>query len=102
MRLRLFGAALLAAALAPSLARAQMPANALAIDARLGAGVTVGGFGTVVVVPSLTVGGRLADRLEIGVGFGLFRIATPGGGGMGTIDQTNFTIAPSIAVDILK
>jgi hypothetical protein len=103
MRLRL--ALALAAALlgAPSLARAQMPANGLAVEARFGAGLVVGGTSAVIAVPSLTVGGRLVDRLQLGLGFGLFRVASPGGGpnGNGT-NQTTFTFAPTVAVDLLK
>ncbi|HWE27204.1 MAG TPA: hypothetical protein VHB97_04340 [Polyangia bacterium] len=59
--------------LAPSLARAQMPANGLAVDARLGAGLIVGGTSAVVAQPSLTVGGRLVDRVQLGLGVGLYR-----------------------------
>ncbi|MGZ3405629.1 MAG: hypothetical protein ACXVAN_04235, partial [Polyangia bacterium] len=59
---------LAAAALWPSLARAQMPANGLAVDARLGASLVIGGTSAVVAVPSLTVGGRLIDRIQLGVG----------------------------------
>lgn len=92
---------LAALALVPSVARAQMPANGLAVDARLGAGMIVGGTSAVVAVPSLTVGGRLVDRIQIGVGFGLYRVSSPGGGPNGT-NQTTFTFAPTIEVDLLK
>jgi hypothetical protein len=102
MKLRFVSAVLFAVALVPSLARAQMPANGLAVEARLGGGIAVAGVGTIFVAPSLTVGGRLIDRLQLGVGFGLFRISTPGGGGAGGTNQTTFTIAPQITVDILK
>src|SRR4051812_10825402 len=101
MKLRFVCAVLFAVALAPSLARAQMPSHGLVVDARLGGGVVLGGTGTIVAVPSLTVGGRIIDRIELGVGFGLFRISTPGGG-MGGTNQTTFTFAPTITVDILK
>src|SRR6185312_12159422 len=92
---------LAALALVPSVARAQMPANGLAVEARLGAGLIVGGTSAVVAVPSLTVGARLVDRIQIGVGFGLYRVSSPGGGPNGT-NQTTFTFAPTIEVDLLK
>ncbi|MDB4968720.1 MAG: hypothetical protein JWN44_4409 [Myxococcales bacterium] len=101
MRPSLMYAVVAAALFTPSLARAQMPANGLAVEARLGGGVVLGGVGTVVAVPSLTVGGRLIDRLQLGVGFGIFRISSPGGG-MGGTNQTTFTFAPTLSVDILK
>lgn len=87
--------------LAPSLARAQMPRTALAVDARLGAGVIVGGTSAGIAQPSLTVGARLVDRIQVGLGVGLYRISSPGGGPNGT-DQTTFTFAPTIEVDLLK
>jgi hypothetical protein len=101
MKLRLVVPVLAALALAPQVARAQMPANGLAVDARLGAGLIVGGTSAVVAVPSLTVGGRLIDRIQVGVGFGLYRISSPGGAAAGT-SQTTFTFAPTIEVDLLK
>lgn len=102
LRFRFLSALLLACAVlaAPSLARAQMPANAFAVDARLGGGVVVGGLGNVVALPSLTIGGRVIDRLQIGLGFGLFRYSTPGGGG-GT-NYTTVDFVPTIAIDLLK
>ena len=88
-------------ALASPSARAQMPRNGLAVDARLGAGLIVGGTSAVVAQPSLTVGGRLIDRLQLGLGVGFYRISSPGGGPNGT-NQTTFTFAPTLEVDILK
>jgi len=90
-----------ALALASTPARAQMPRNGLAVDARLGAGLIVGGTSAVVAQPSLTIGGRLIDRLQLGLGVGLYRISSPGGGPNGT-SQTTFTFAPTLEVDILK
>lgn len=87
--------------LLPSLARAQMPRNAFAVDARLGAGLVVGGTTAVVAVPSLTVGARLIDRIQLGLGVGLYRVSSPGGAAAGT-SQTTFTFAPTIEVDLLK
>ncbi|MCU1277993.1 MAG: hypothetical protein JWM53_1539 [bacterium] len=92
---------LLAVVAFPSLAAAQMPRTALAVDARLGAGMVVGGSSAVVAVPSLTIGARLVDRVQLGLGVGLYRISSPGGGPNGT-NQTTFTFAPTIEVDLLK
>ncbi|MGZ3405631.1 MAG: hypothetical protein ACXVAN_04245 [Polyangia bacterium] len=92
----------LAVLVLPQLARAQMPAHAaLAVDARLGAGIVVGGTSAVVAVPSLTLGARLADRVQVGLGVGLYRVSSPGGGPNGT-NQTTFTFAPTVEVDLLK
>ena len=88
----------LAVLVLPQLARAQMPAHAaLAVDARLGAGIVVGGTSAVVAVPSLTLGARLADRVQVGLGVGLYRVSSPGGGPNGT-NQTTFTFAPTVEV----
>ncbi len=92
---------LAALVLAPSLARAQMPRTAFDADARLGAGLIIGGTSAVVAQPSLTLGARLIDRLQVGVGVGFYRVSSPGGGPNGT-NQTTFTFAPTIAVDLLK
>ena len=101
MKHRLACAFAFACWLAPSLARAQMPANGLAVEARLGAGLILGGVGSVVAVPSLTVGGRVIDRLQLGLGFGIFRISSPGGG-MGGTNETTVTFVPTFEVDLLK
>ena len=102
MKTRLaFLLALALGVVAPSLARAQMPRNGLAVDARLGAGLIVGGTSAVVAQPSLTVGGRLVDRVQLGLGVGFYRISSPGGGPNGT-NQTTFTFAPTVEVDLLK
>jgi hypothetical protein len=87
--------------LAPLVARAQMPRTALAVDARLGAGFIVGGTAAVVAQPSLTIGARLIDRIQVGLGVGFYRLSSPGGGPNGT-NQTTFTFAPTFEVDILK
>lgn len=101
MKLRLGFVFAIALFALPSVARAQMPANAFEADARLGGGVIVGGLGNVVALPSLTIGGRLVDRLQVGLGFGLFRFSTPGGG-MGGTNTTTVDFVPTIAVDLLK
>ena len=101
MRLRLLAVVFASLVLAPSVARAQMPANAFDVDARFGAGLVVGGTSAVVAQPSLTVGARVIDWLQLGIGFGLYRISSPGGGPNGT-NSTTFTVAPTIAVDLLK
>ena len=102
MKLRLAAALAFALVLLPAAAaRAQMPRTGLAVDARLGAGMIFGGTTAVVAVPSLTVGARLIDRLQVGLGFGLYRISSPGGGMNGT-NQTTFTFAPTLEVDLLK
>ncbi len=101
MRLRLVPLLASLLLLAPSLAHAQMPRNGLAVDARLGASLTLGGTSAVVAVPSLTIGGRLANRIQLGLGVGFYRVSSPGGGPNGT-NQTTFTFAPTIEVDLLK
>jgi hypothetical protein len=100
MRLRTVCAVAFVIAAAPSVARAQMPRNGLAVDARLGGGLVVGGSTALFVVPSLTIGARLADRLQLGLGFGLFRFSSASGGT--TINQTTFTLQPTLEVDLLK
>ena len=87
--------------LAPMVARAQMPRTALAVDARLGAGFIVGGTSAVVAQPSLVIGARLVDRIQLGLGVGFYRLSSPGGGPNGT-NQSTFTFAPTFEVDILK
>ena len=108
MKLR-FGLALaFALSLAPSLAHAQMPtAPTLVVDTRLGAGVGVAGGSSVIIVPSLSIGVRLIDRLQISLGVGLFRTATPAGvdaagNPVGSNSQTSFTVIPSVTLDIFK
>jgi hypothetical protein len=102
MKLRLAPALALALLLlSGGAAHAQMPRTAFAVDARLGAGMVFGGTGSIIAVPSLTVGARLIDRLQVGLGMGLYRVATPGGGMNGT-NQTTFTFAPTLEVDLLK
>ena len=100
--MRLRSLVLLASLLAaPAVARAQMPATAFDVDARFGAGLVLGGTSAVVAQPSLTIGARVIDRLQVGVGFGLDRISSPGGGPNGT-NSTTFTFAPTLSVDLLK
>jgi hypothetical protein len=106
MKLRLLSVLTFAAALVvvPGRARAQMPAGpALVVDARLGVGVGIAGTSDVIVVPSLDIGVRLIDRLQIGLGIGLFRTANPPNANPNnTTSTTSFTLIPMAAVDILK
>ena len=108
LRSRLVFALAFALSLAPSLAHAQMPtAPTLVIDTRLGAGVGVAGGSSVIIVPSLSVGVRLIDRLQISLGIGLFRTAAPAGvdaagNAVGSNSQTSFTVIPSVTLDIFK
>jgi hypothetical protein len=105
MKLRpLFALALAAAVLAtPAAARAQMPAGpALVVDARLGLGVGLAGTSGVIIVPSLDLGVRLINRLQITLGFGLFRTATPIPRTNDYNADTSFTLIPAVAVDILR
>jgi hypothetical protein len=95
----------LALLLVPTLARAQMPSLAFMTEARIGGGAGVIGGGGGGASASLTFGARLADRLQVGVGFGLFRYSTPGvniGPNNINNDTTTFTLNPTVAVDILK
>lgn len=108
MKARFAALALAIGLLAPSLAHAQMPAGpALFVDARLGAGVGVAGNSGIIIVPSLTVGVRLFDRLQLGLGIGLFRTAQPAavdinGNPVGSQSDTAFTFVPTVMLDILK
>jgi hypothetical protein len=85
----------------PGRAHAQMPAGpALVVDARLGLGVGIAGTSGVVIVPSLDIGVRLVNRVQIGLGIGLFRTSAPAPGG--TNSDTSFTLIPMAAIDILR
>ncbi len=103
LRLMLALAVFAAVAGAPAAARAQMPAGpALVVDARLGLGVGLAGTSGVIIVPSLDLGVRLINRLQITLGFGLFRTAQPIPNTDNTNSDTSFTVVPAIAVDILR
>jgi hypothetical protein len=109
MKIRLVLALALAFAFLPTRAHAQMPATAFDVDARFSAGFVFTGNAfesTILSMPSLTIGARLIDRLQVGLGIGLVRFARPNGGvgvpANGTSADTAFVLAPTIAVDILK
>ena len=93
----------------PSLSRAQedqgLPRNAFLFEARLafGSSVITFGGGTVAAfqaVPSLLVGARLVDRLQIGLGFGFLR--TSAEAGTGTSANNIVTFAPTAEFDLVK
>jgi hypothetical protein len=103
LRLMLVLAVFIAVAGAPGAARAQMPAGpALVVDARLGLGVGLAGTSGVIIVPSLDFGVRLINRLQVTLGFGLFRTAQPIPNSNNSNSDTSFTVIPAIAVDILR
>jgi hypothetical protein len=108
MKLRLVSALAFAAVLCAfgGRAHAQMPAGpALVVDARLGFGAAVTGTSGIIAVPSLDVGVRLINRLQVGLGFGIFRAAqTMVTGANITVENANtsFTFIPMATFDILK
>jgi hypothetical protein len=84
-----------------------IPPNGMVVELGFGGGLTIGGVGTVATpLPSLLVGVRLIDRLNLGLGFTFFRLATHGGGvlgGAGAETDTNlFNFAPTVEVDIVR
>jgi hypothetical protein len=105
MKLRLLLAVVVVAAVlgVPAAARAQMPSGpALVVDARLGLGAGLAGSSGVVIVPSLDLGVRLINRLQLTLGFGLFRAATPIPNTDRNNSDTSFTVIPSVAIDIFR
>jgi hypothetical protein len=83
------------AALLPASARAQMPTLAFASEAR----VAIGSSG---LEPSLVLGGRLAGRVQIGLGFQLTRTSVPMGLVGPVVNQTVFSFVPQLEADLLK
>lgn len=105
MKLRIAFALALALSLAPSLAHAQMPsAPTLVVDTRLGAGVGVAGGTNVIIIPSLAVGVRFADRIQLSLGIGLFRTSQDQvvNNVVISTSSTSFTVIPSFTIDIIK
>jgi len=87
---------------APALADEGMPRQGLVIDLRVGAGTPVGIGGLAATsgftaIPSLAVGGRLAGRLQLTMGFTFFRFENTGAN-----DTSLFSFVPTLAVDIVK
>jgi hypothetical protein len=85
-----------------------MPRTGLVIDARLGVATPVaasaptsGLGGAFVVLPSVDIGVRLIGRLQLTLGFTLFRAAQSVSGGPDT-SQTSFLLVPGVACDIVK
>jgi hypothetical protein len=90
-----------------------MPRNGFLFEARLSLGGTVaGGFSPsvadgngngvitsipgVIAQPSLLLGARLIDRLQVGLGIAFVRYGVQG------FSSNNFTFTPTIAVDVVK
>jgi hypothetical protein len=91
-------AIVVAALLFSTSARAQMPPGpALVVDARLGFGVPLAGNAGLAAVPSLDAGVRLIDRLQLTLGFGLFRVASAGDN-----SDTSWTFIPALTVDLVR
>ena len=97
-------AVVFAAALLPSAAGAEgFPANSFAIELRLAGGTGIAGLiGNFLAVPSLTFGGRIADRVQVGLGFSFFRSSTAAGGTATTTDNNVVNFAPTVSVDAFK
>jgi hypothetical protein len=79
-----------------------MPQRGLVVDMRVGGAVPVGFGGlsaasSFTAIPSLSVGGRLAGRIQLTMGFTFFRFETTG-----TNDTSTFSFVPTIAVDAAK
>jgi hypothetical protein len=100
---------LVLALLAPAVAFAEgegLPRSAFLVEMRLGAGAPVGfggltAGGTFTAVPSLLVGARLLDRIQLGLGFSFLRLSNTGGLG-GATDLNVVTFAPSFSGDVVK
>jgi hypothetical protein len=105
MKLRFAIVLAFAVSLAPAVAHAQMPsAPSLVVDTRLGAGVGVAGGTNVIIIPSLAVGVRFLDRLQLSLGIGLFRTSneTVVNNVVVNTSNTSFTVIPSATIDIIK
>jgi len=76
-----------------------MPTNAFIVELRIGGGAYVEGNGSVaggVLSPSLLLGARLIDRLQVGMGMSFVRIGENG------FSSNNILFMPTIAVDVFK
>jgi hypothetical protein len=96
---------------APAVAFAEgegLPRSAFLVEMRLGAGAPVGlgGItpgGSFSAVPSLLVGARLLDRIQLGLGISFLRLSNSGGAlGGGASDLNVVTFAPSFSGDVVK
>jgi hypothetical protein len=74
------------------------PRNGFWFEGRLALGTAIVGVGGVspMYQPSLTVGGRLAGRVNLGLGVSLFRLASNNSA------STTFTFQPTVVVDLVK
>jgi hypothetical protein len=67
------------------------------MEARAAAGTVIAGTATVPIVqPSLVVGGRVAGRANLGIGFSFLRLAS------GMVTTNTFAFQPTVAVDLVK
>jgi hypothetical protein len=76
-----------------------LPRNGFWLEARLAAATVIAGGGNTalpVYQPGLTVGGRLAGRLNLGLGFAFFRLAS------NNTTATTFIFQPTAEVDLVK
>ncbi len=103
--------ALAVALLAPGMARADgLPDTALVVEARVAFGGAVGADGTTLsAIPSVDIGVRLINRLQLTLGFQFARFAattvTNPGGPLTTSVSTSataFTAIPELSVDIFR
>jgi hypothetical protein len=103
MRLRSLILAIALLLLAPAVARAQMPQNGFVFEARVAATLNITAINSPVsaAVPSIFAGGRIGGRVQLGLGFSIFRISTPVTDTTSN-DLTSFDFAPTIAIDFVK
>jgi hypothetical protein len=89
---------ILGVAAAPARASEGMPRNGFWLEARFAAGTVLVGTNNALPLyqPSLTVGGRLAGRVNLGLGFSFFRLAS------GNNATSTFVRLPTVQVDIVK
>jgi hypothetical protein len=67
------------------------------LEARAATGTVVAGLATVPVVqPSLVVGGRIAGRANLGLGFSFMRLSS------GMVTTSTFAFQPTVVVDLVK
>ena len=79
-----------------------VPANAFVFEARFaGAFSLASGAATSAFVPGLMLGGRLANRVNIGADIFLTNLTISGSGGPGT-NVTAFTLGPIAEIDLIR
>jgi hypothetical protein len=102
-------ALVLVSSLVVSVARADesegMPAKAFVFEARLQGAFNLlgeGFFGSATLIPTITLGARIADRLHLGVDFFVTNFTASSGNGSSSNSLTAFAIGPIVELDIVK